>query len=86
VASKFKASTTGIQVQRFDADQAETADWADRSWGRALSSRNRKAIVFLWRRGEFNAPGAIRLISCISRIRVEPLNLDASRDVALAGS
>ena len=37
-----------IQVQRFDADAADEANQADRSWRGELSSREPKAIAFLF--------------------------------------
>jgi hypothetical protein len=73
----------GIQVQRFDTDAADTADSADRSGRIEPSSTETKNICFVVARGEFTAPGTISLISLIRRIRVEPLNLDASNVVAL---
>jgi hypothetical protein len=50
----------------------------DRSWRGERSSRDPKQLLFGSCRGEFNAPGGIRLIRCIRRIRVEPLNLNGS--------
>jgi hypothetical protein len=43
-----------------------------------------KSNCFVAARGEFSARGAIGLIRSFRRIRVEPLNLDASNDVAVS--
>jgi hypothetical protein len=56
---------------------ADEADQADRSRRGELSPRDPKAIVFLSLDWRFTAREEIRPISCIRRIRVEPLNLDA---------
>src|SRR5687768_3613857 len=71
----------GIQVQRGDADAADAADSAD--WpGRIEPSSTGTRSSFLGIRTKgFPAPAAIRLIRCISRISVPPLNLDASNAV-----
>jgi hypothetical protein len=67
----------GIQVQSWDADFADSADYANSSWRRELSTRERKSLFFLaveeCSMRQEQSPRSVES----AKIRVPTLNLDA---------
>jgi hypothetical protein len=74
-------SKAGIKVQRFDADAADAADQADRSSSRNHPRAGQKDGFLVVAKDASLRTEQIRPIRSIRRIRVEPLNLDASPTV-----